>query len=52
MKLYYPLFQSSYEAIATLSESYYVTNITDTLMELLPHNTTYFPRHQTRLVFS
>ena len=56
-KWYYKLFQSSYQTIFTLSESYYqkrvntfsefISNITDIFRELLPNNTTHFSKHQT-----
>ena len=46
----------------TLSESYYqtrvnkfsefISNVTGTLTELLPNNTTHFSRHQAILIFS
>ena len=55
-------FQSSYQTILTLSESYYqtrvntfsefISNITGTLRELLPNNTTHFSRYQAILTFS
>ena len=55
-------FQSSNQTILKLSESYYqtrvntfsafISNITGTLRDLLPNNTTHFARHQAILTFS
>ena len=61
-KWYCTLFQSSYQWLLTLSESYhqirvntfseFISNITDSFRELLPNNITHISRHQTIMTFS
>ena len=46
---------SHFQTITTNSTKHvldFISNNTDTLMELLPNNTTHFSRHQTKLIFS
>ena len=53
-----PLAKRKYSHFQTITAnnskhvSDFVSNNTDTLMELLPNNTTHFSRHQTMLTFS
>ena len=46
---------SHFQTIATNNSKYvsdFISNNTDSFMELLPNNTTHFPRHQIILTFS